>query len=408
MTAPISLALETERRAQRTAALRGLLRRPLIRAQDQPELFAAIARQREWLSGWFADYAGWRLIVDVSAGFARLHKVPARLDPTRGARVAGRPAFDVRRYTLLALTLAALEDCSSQTTLARLATLVEEISRAEPGVPPFEAELRAERLALVDVLRLLVELGLLRQRDGDVDRYTASQEGDVLYDIETGLLSQMIAAPVPPALAASPAAMRAELYPETGDGERQRARHHAFRRLLEDPVVYYDELEAETREWLDHARSSLYARLEDDLGLQVERRKEGLAAVDPLGELSDTLFPDGGSTRNHAALLLAERLAGLHRGGEEVATGDNVVGMIAALQHEYGAACHWSKQYPVDPGGARSLAADVLELLEGFALVRREGDAWRIGAATARFTPATAQPSPHARPDTVAATSPGH
>jgi uncharacterized protein (TIGR02678 family) len=329
--------------------------------------------------------------VDPGGGLARLHKIPARLDPTRGARVAGRPMFDVRRYTLLALALAALEDCSSQTTLAHLATLVEDFSRGEIDVPPFEPELRAERLALVDVLRFLAELGILRQRDGDVDRYTISREGDVLYDVETSLLGQLIAAPVPPALAQAPADMRVELYPETDDGERQRVRHQGFRRLLEDPVVYYDDLDAATRDWLDRARPSIHTRLEADLGLQIERRKEGLAAVDPQGELNDGLFPDGGSTRNHAALLLAERLADWHRAGQEVATTDAVVMTIADLQRDYGVACHWSKQYAADTTGARALAADVLDLLEGFLLVSRDAGTWRIRPAIARFRPQTAR-----------------
>jgi hypothetical protein len=34
-----------------------------------------------------------------------------------------------------------------------------------------------------------------------------------------------------------------EHLPDTEEGVRQRSRFHVFRRLLEDPVVYYDELE---------------------------------------------------------------------------------------------------------------------------------------------------------------------
>jgi len=71
-------------------------------------------------------------------GFARLHKVPAAPDGTRPARPAGRPDFDRRRYALFCLTLAALDEAGTQTTLANLARLVEELSRDEGEIPPFD------------------------------------------------------------------------------------------------------------------------------------------------------------------------------------------------------------------------------------------------------------------------------
>src|SRR5688572_7665989 len=117
---PLSTTLEMTRRAERQAALRQLLRHPLTLAADAPEVFAAIVRHRGWLTDWLSEQPGWKLVVNAPAGFARLHKVPAESDATHPARCAGRP-FDRRRYVLLCLVLAALDECSAQTTIKRLA-----------------------------------------------------------------------------------------------------------------------------------------------------------------------------------------------------------------------------------------------------------------------------------------------
>jgi len=142
----------------------------------------------------------------------------------------------------------------------------------------------------VDALRLLVELGILRLRDGDADRY-AQTGGDALFDVHERVLSHLVSSPVPPAFAGSPWRLLDEAYPETDEGERQRHRQLAFRRLLDDPVLYFEDLDPAAFQWVDHSRALLYRALEDDAGFTVERREEGLAAVDPSGISSDTRSP---------------------------------------------------------------------------------------------------------------------
>lgn len=387
---PLSATLETIRRGERQTAVRHLLRHPLTLARDAPDAFAAVVRHRGWLTDWFAEQPGWKLLVNPSGGFARLHKVAAETDATRPARLSGRPAFDRRRYVLLSLALAALDDSAAQTTIKRLAGLVEHQSRGEDGVAGFDPNLFSERRAFVDVLRFLAEHGVLGVRDGDADRWAQDESGDALYDVNERLLGQLLAAPVPPALAGDPAGLRREEYPETDEGEKTRARHRVFRRLLDEPVVYYEDLPAREYEWLDHSRGFVYARLEDDVRLPVERRREGLAAVDPEGELSDTLFPDGGSTVKHAALLLAERLARhVKEQGPAVDVGDaDVLAWTGALMIDYGELCHWSRLYPLTEDGTRRLAAEAMELLAAFRLASRVPRGWRPRPAIARFAPA--------------------
>ena len=390
MTEALTLREEATR-SERRRALRRLLAEPLLLQERDPEAFAAVVRHRAELGRWFTDHAGWPLVVEAGAGYARLMKRPARADGTRPAQLPGKPPFDRRRYTLLALALAALDDGPPQTTLARLAEAVRELSVEDAALAPFDPDQHAERVAFVDVLRLLGAWGVLVLRDGDADRYARSREGDALYDVRERLLGQLLAAPVPPALAAGPEGIAAEELGRREEGERIRGRQEVFRRLLDDPVVYLDDLPPRAREWLEGGRGFVYERLERDVGLVVERRSEGLAAVDPQGELADVLFPDGGSTVKHAALLLCEWLTDRARAGGGPATASEVARRVAALRADHRA--RWSKEYEDGDEGAAALARDALALLAGFGLAAPVGgDGWCARPAAARFAPSPALP----------------
>jgi uncharacterized protein (TIGR02678 family) len=391
MISALSATLAATERQERRAALRHLIRHPLVSGERDQDAFALVVRHRRWLTEWFADRVGWTLVVDFAAGFARLHKVPARSDGSRPARVAStKPAFTKRRYALLCLTLAALDDGAAQTTLATLAEFVEQMSREGQEIEPFDPTLFSERRAFVDALKWLASAGVLVVREGDAERYATTGNADALYDVNDHLLAQLLSAPVPPTLAGDRARMVQEPYAETEDGQRQRARHGVLRRLLDDPVVYLDELSPAQREWLEPSRGFVYRLLEDDVGLKVERRAEGLAAVDPEGEVTDVLFPDGGSTVKHMALLLGEKLVDRARRAapRDTVESDAEVATIAQrLIDSYGTRCGWKKEYLADDRGAMQLTEDALSLLSSFGLVRRAAEGWQPLPALARFAP---------------------
>jgi uncharacterized protein (TIGR02678 family) len=387
--------VEARGASERRRALRALLSSPLVLARREPEIFAAIVRHRSELCRWFADLAGWTLVVAPAAGHARLMKRAARRDATRPARSPGKGAFDRRRYTLFCLALAALDRAGAQVTLARLAEAVRDASLEEPELVSFDRDASAERHAFVDVLRLLAELGVLTLRDGDAEGYARGRDGaDALYDVQERLLGQLISAPVPPALAGSPERMAEEERAQSEEGERIRARQTIFRMLLDDPVVYLDDLDARSREWLGHGSGFAYERLEDDAGLLVERRKEGLASVDPEGTLTDIAFPEGNSTVKHAALLLCEWLSDRARTCQPSASSDlrappvpwsEVTTRLTALRADCGEA--WSKEYGGPDGDAR-LARDGVAVLEAFGLAVRSEAGVAARPAAARFAPA--------------------
>jgi uncharacterized protein (TIGR02678 family) len=104
------------------------------------------------------------------------------------------------------------------------------------------------------------------------------------------------------------AALVDEYVPDSPEGRRLALRHRLARRLLDDPVLYHDDLTEDEREYLVSQRGPLAHRLAQATGLTAELRAEGLALVDADGELSDKHLPAVG-TEAHATLLVAEHLA---------------------------------------------------------------------------------------------------
>ncbi len=308
--------------SDRRRALRALLLHPLL-PRTHPA-HALVRRHAENLRAWLARETGWALAVEDD--FARLRKEPGRhADATRGARLESRPGtppFSRRRYALLCLALADLERGESQVTLGWLGEgLVRGASDPALGGLglAFRLTERDERRDLVAVVRLLLEFGVLTRVAGEEDSFVRSPDHDVLYDVNRRLLSALLAAARGPSLAERDLPARANVdariaaITERYTVDTQEARNAALRRrlaarLLDDPVVYSDELSAEERGYLASQRPHLVRRIEEATGLAAEIRGEGLAMVDPTGELTDEHLPSEG-TEGHATLLLAEHLA---------------------------------------------------------------------------------------------------
>ena len=161
------------------------------------------------------------------------------------------------------------------------------------------------------------------------------------------------------------------------DARRTALRHHLSRRLLDDPVIYIEGLDAETRGYFINQRGAMAARLADASGLSVEQRAEGLALVDETGELTDIAMPAEG-TDAHATLLVADHLAT----AAGTVSQTDVVGFLRDAKARYGR--YWRKSAR-EPGGENELAAIALAGLEKLRLIARDGAAVRPLPALARF-----------------------
>lgn len=391
---------------ERRRALRCLLMQPLIAAGGPyaPEL-ALVRRHAAWLRDWLNRFAGWALQVDPE--LARLGKTPADLDDgTRPAFDSNELPFTRRRYALLCLALAALERADRQTTLGNLAADVQALAAADEALAAaglhFEVFAHEQRRDMVEVVRLLLRLQIIVRVQGDEQQYL-QEKGDVLYNVQRPALSALLnvqrgPSTVPAAgLEARLRALAEEPMPDTDEARNRRLRTGLVRKLLDDPVVYYEDLSDDERAYLASQRHRLLSEIELATGLAPEVRREGIAMVDERGDFSDVGFPEEG-TEGHLTLLVAEHLAECARRAPGAVVARAALEQFTAeqaAQHR----SHWRKD-AAEPGAEVGLTEGALYRLEALRLVRRTAEGVVPLPAIARYTlePLADAPAPAPEP----------
>src|SRR5262249_18577091 len=161
------------------------------------------------------------------------------------------------------------------TTLGRIAETVVEFVAADPELQAagvvFEISNHDQRRDLVHAVRLLLRLGLLRRIDGDEQQFlNRTGPADVLYEIDRAILTVMLNVPF------SPSAL--EAMGTRGQTARPvNIRTRLVRALLDDPVLYFDELNPEERTYFEQHRAYLLHQIREAAGLLPEIRHEGVA-----------------------------------------------------------------------------------------------------------------------------------
>jgi uncharacterized protein (TIGR02678 family) len=400
----LDATLQEARDRDLARATRALLRRPLLRHGADAEALRLVRRHATELRSWFDQNTGWRLHVD--AEVARLFK---QAEPDAGGTHPAREPrshlpFGRRRYVLLCLALSVLERADGQITLGRLAEGIIVAAADErlgaAGVT-FELSGREERGDLVAVVRVLLELGVLGRVAGDEDAFVR-EAGDVLYDVQRRVLAVMISAPRGPSTIGAQdfdARLReliAEPEPASDDLRTRAIRHRLTRRLLDEPVVYHEELAEPELAYLASQRPALTKRIAERAGLVAEIRAEGIAMVDPRDELTDVRMPEIG-TDGHVALLITEHLAGRSDDEDGGCPVSELHALVRRLAGEHRA--YWRRSTR-EPGAEVGLVEHALERLVALRLVHRDGTVvhplpalTRFGLATPTLPTATATES---------------
>ena len=382
--------IPAEEQAQRRAALRALLGKPLLIAADDGEALTLVRRHLTALSDWLRRETGWRLVADSET--ARLFKTASLpVDASHPARGRNKEPFTRRRYITLCLALSALARADAQTTLGSLADDVL-VAAVDPELAAagftLALENRADRADLVAVIRLLLTWGVLSRVAGDEDAYLSAR-ADVLYDVRRTVLGVLLTGTRGPSTITSDtfeqrlADLSAEPVADTDDLRNQALRRRLTRWLLDNPVVYYDELADDERAYLIAQRHSITRRITEATGLLPEQRAEGIAMVDPEDELTDVRMPEQ-RTDGHLTLLLAEYLA--RKGRAARADLLRFVRQAAQINVTY-----WRKGV-TDPGAEIGLLDTALDKLTALRLVDIDIEVTRDGtAAVVRSRPAIAR-----------------
>lgn len=389
LTAANRLAARHEevQREERREAIAALLANPLLAADSNYDAqFRLVRFHADWLKEWFLRWPGWNLIV--TADIARLRKVTSSSSGSmRGLVDAGsstRNYFTRRRYALLCLVLATLESEQRQTTLQQVARKTELAVRIDPALQEFEFDFDPKTLAhrreLVAVMRMLQRQNVLTRADGDDAGYV-SGEGDCLYRMQRSALSTILcsergASTIPLDSAAATEDFIGQLneveIPESPDAQNRQLQHRIVRRLLDDPVMYYDELTTPEYEYFNSQAERLARELARTTGMIVERRADGVALLDPTGDWTDIGLPETG-TRGHATLLLAEWLGDQLRNCDQVEcrilriAAHQFIGELA-VEHK----SRWRKNAD-SPEGIQQILRDSLEILASLSLIEISG-----------------------------------
>lgn len=376
-----SLAEDPIEVGQRVDAARQLLLQPLMPATEaNRSTLRLIRRHQTELTRLFADGAGYRLHVDPNG--ARLFKSGLGRDSSRPLRRRSGTAFTPRAYALLALVLAALTRSKTQLLVDELVAQVR--STAVDAEIDLDLDGITDRRALNAALLALVDLGILVERDGDLDHW-AEKRTQSLLDVRRELLSLMVAAPLASATSAADLLDRAAL-PSAVGGARIAVR----RRLLESPVLAVDDLTEEQSEWWRRNRNRESEWFRDHFGLDVELRAEGALAIDADDELTDEPFPGRGATR-HLALLVLEALTQRIRAVSAPTKAWHGIPLETARAAARDVVSQWAEVLRRDQREAPDAAVDeAFALLESMGLVRRTDDTTviEVHAAAARYAPA--------------------
>jgi uncharacterized protein (TIGR02678 family) len=370
-------------------AVRGILAEPL--SERGSETLNLVRRWRTELTRWFADELGYRLDA-TRPGVVRLAKLPGAGHEARGLSNRGGRRFDGRRYALTCLVLASAEGAGERTTLARLFDDVAVRASTIDGLD-WDAGFGPDRRVFIQAVQAAVDLGVLDKADGDEERFARGESGgDALYRVDRDRLAMLPTAPQPPSLAGSPAEVAHEAYPDTEDGRARRRRHRVTRALIEEPVVYRDDLTPDEIDYVRSQRARLERVLAEKVGLTLEVRAEGWVAVDEAGDLTDLRWPDYGATETTALRLCDELWARSRRHDPCLWPAAEVVPFVQSLAVEY--AGYW-KQGTDSHAGAAALADGAIAILVSARLARHHPDGLEARPGAGRYASvAAALPPP--------------
>lgn len=343
------------------AAARYLVRRPLVIAENNPDMFTLIRRHAQDLDREFSRQFGYRL--EVKSDTARLYKTTVVSRRPFIAGTSNRRPFKPREYVMLSLLLAALAVGQRVISLKDLLNGMRSAA-VEADVRPMDDSL-SDRRAVVTALRWLIRHGVVEEVHLNVERYAEDPSADAILEIRHERAKML---PLP-------ALATAETVEQLLDRSEQRERPRVRSYLLEEPVVYREDLtESEWRNYRNY-RSEMERIFGEMFGMYIETRAEGMAAIDPDGQLTDVQFPRGG-TVPQVALLLIARLA---KTGRAEFTDEETVNIVAQLAGENRK--FWSARTN-DPEHLTDL---VIALLRGHRLAETHGDTVRLRPAAWRY-----------------------
>jgi uncharacterized protein (TIGR02678 family) len=372
---------------ERRLAARSLLASPILTAARQPAELDLVRRHATALKSMFAGQLGYALIVESS--FARLAKAPLPSSaPVRPARrLTDNSPFTPATYVHLALACGALlaPGVGEQVLISALVDQIR-ADAAEQSITVTDGI--SDRRQLVRALRLLESWGVVTETDGSLSAWGERAEDEALLSINRSLLIHLLPSPL----------HHFETAEDTwSQRQPEPPRRRLRQRLAENPALFRAELPDDELDVLSRERHELARQLDENFGLVLEVRAEGVLAYDPSGTLTDLGFPGVGRARQAALLLLDELAAALTPSGESlvVIDGRPLPGILAPWPQVErvlaGLAIRYPRVWQDDPDALR---AEVTGLLAALRLARPLDQGLAVFPFAARYQPQVKQEVP--------------
>jgi len=351
-----------------------------LTAARQPAELDLVRRHATALKSMFTGQLGYALIVE--SGFARLVKAPLPSSaPVRPARrMTDNSPFTPATYVHLALACGALLAPGVGEQIL-ISALVDQIraDAAEQSITVTDSI--SDRRQLVRALRLLESWGVVAETDGSLGAWGERAEDEALLSINRSLLIHLLPSPLHHFETAEDTWSRRQPEPP-----RRRLRQ----RLVENPALFRAELPDDELDVLSRERHELARQLDENFGLVLEVRAEGVLAYDPSGTLTDLDFPGAGRAKQAALLLLDELATALAPSGESLVMVDGrpLPGVLAPWPQVDAALAELAARYPrVWPDDPDALRTEVTDLLAALRLARRLDEGLAVFPFAARYQP---------------------
>ncbi|KHE69821.1 TIGR02678 family protein [Halobacillus sp. BBL2006] len=330
----------------------------ILRAED-PEVYQTIREREHVLKRYVVDKFGFDLIVHQH--FIKLEKIPVESRVWMGMQDFSEPID----YALFCCGLAFTESRSVDDQFL-LSHICEEIKELYPGEMELDWTVYSHRKSLIRAMRKLVELGILKVVDGEIDEFHKDEEYEVLYEVT--VYARYFMRNYPEQLfqyQTTDEILQSEWSRHSSDARRKRV----YRKLFFSPVVYRKEKEDPDFAYIRNFRS----RLSDDIEMHSPYRLEVFknAAMLVMDERRQrlTLFPDQKGVTTvllHLSAKLRENLESyeINELGEIRMTSMELEEWMKQVQKEAGHG--FSKTFRQAP--VSSLVSSVTEALENWEL----------------------------------------
>ena len=263
--------------------LLALLENYIILRENNRELYYSIKDKFEEFKDFLTEKLGYNLIVHED--FVKLEKIPGKAESWMG--IEG--FTDVKEYIFFMLLLMYLEDKNKEEQFV-LSFVTEYISNNYLD-EKIDWTKYGNRKSLIKVIKLALNLGIMKNNDGDEDEFSSNENVDVLYE-STGISRYILRN-------FSKDIMECESLDElinyNWEGVEQDKgilrRNRVYRRLLLSPVVYKGGAEDSDYDYIKKFRSSIQENFKENLGWNLHVHKNGsLIVLSDDNKIGD-LFP---------------------------------------------------------------------------------------------------------------------